>query len=187
MAVEWADTFSHKHIVIVPTTGMSLQEMVKEGIRIYRERKSGAHRDTYGKQAPSEEHGNTIAITTLAGFLKMEAWVELYGKRGAKQTDNHIPVKIGAIVSGKDLSADSVINTGGGTIHVQIEINGNTKKVMHLGAWHGNADHATLTGRDVAERKAMLASALGGSDPTSGSFKSLNEIIRHIDSFVTGV
>ena len=187
MAVEWAETFSRKHLVVVEGSSRSLQEMVKEGIRIFRERKDGRHVDTYGKQRPSEEHGNTVVITTRAGFLAMGAWVETNGRRGAKQTDNHIPVKIGAIVSGKDLSRDSVINTGGGTIHVQIEVSGPTKRVMHLGGWHGSESDATLTGHDVAVRKVGVTSALGGTDATVGHFKSLNEIIRNIDSYVTGV
>jgi hypothetical protein len=158
--------------------------MVEEGKRIYLARLSGTKKDIYGKTPPSPVYGNHIVVTNQAGFLEMEAWVEQNGKKGAGKNDNHIPVQIGAIVIGKGEMALAGINPGGGHIHVQIEMpNSTTKHVMHLSSGEG----ATLTGEQAQERSNILTENLGGKNPSIGHFKTLNEIIRHIDGFETGL
>ncbi|MEI9984792.1 MAG: hypothetical protein WDN69_17235 [Aliidongia sp.] len=110
----------------------------------------------------------------------MDAWVEQNGEHGAKINKNEIPIKSGAIIQAKDVTSMTTLSAGGGTIKVQIEVRGNTKKVVHLSSSEFNGSLATrqnvYTGDEVMERQALILRKVENN----------KEILRIIDAFSTG-
>lgn len=182
MTVEWSEEFKRKHIVII-NDAKSFSEMVAQGIKIYKARLAGT--DGQKKVTGRIENGlraggNTAVITTRGGFQQMDAWVEQNGEHGAKKNKNEIPIKSGAIIQAKDVTSMTTLSAGGGTIKVQIEVRGNTKKVVHLSSSEFNGSLATrqnvYTGDEVMERQALILRKVENN----------KEILRIIDAFSTG-
>lgn len=183
--VVWPDTVKAKHVVILPDKGMTLQEMVTEGVRVYNRRASGQHKAEYGKTPPSSTHGNTIIIVFQGGFEEVNSWIQTEGKNGAKASDNHVAVKSGAIVTGLGTSGHSKASVTGGTVHLQLKVEASTITVEHLSG-QDVAGQYVLTGPEVTERQVILKSHLGGDLLLTGHFKSSEDIIRLIDNFSIG-
>jgi hypothetical protein len=185
VSVVWPDTVANKHLVVLPAKGMTFDELVKEGMRVYNERASGKKKDVYGKTAPSAEHGNTLIITFPAGLEEINAWIKQNGKHGGKASQNNVPVKSGAIVTGLDTSEKSKVSYSGGTVHFQMKKEGDTITVEHLSGQDVTGQQV-LTGPEVTERQTILKSHLGGDMPLTGHFKSSTDILRMIDTFSLG-
>lgn len=185
--VTWPETVKNKHVVILPNTGMSFDEMIAQGMKIYNDRASGtsASKAKYGKTAPSPVHGNTLIITYQGGFEEINSWILANGKHGAKPAENNVPVKSGAIVTGLGTSAGQKASVSGGTVHFQLVKNGADFTVEHLSGYNITGQYV-LTGPEVTERQVILKSHLGGDVPLQGHFKSSQDILRLIDSFSLG-
>ncbi|MEI9987934.1 MAG: hypothetical protein WDN69_35435 [Aliidongia sp.] len=182
MTVEWSEEFKHKHIVIV-NDAKSFVEMVAQGIKIYKARLAGTdgQKQVSGKiERGLRAAGNTAVITTAGGFQQMEAWVDQNGEHGAKRNKNEVPIRSGAIIQAKDKTSMATLSAGGGTIKVQIEVSGNTKKVIHLSECKFNGSLATgqnvYTGDQVMERQALILRKVNNN----------KEILRVIDGLSTG-
>ena len=184
--VIWPDTVKNKHVVVLPDAGMTFDEMIKKGMKVYNDRASRRFTGTYGKTLPSTVHGNTLIITFQGGFEEINAWILANGRHGGGATENNVPVKSGAIVSGLGTSGTVKASVSGGTVHFQlVKPRGGNITVEHLSGY-SIAGEYVLTGPEVTERQTILKSHLGGDLPLEGHFKSSEDILRMIDSFSLG-
>ena len=128
MKIVWTEQFLQRHVVIVDEL-LSRDELIQRGRDLFADRL----KKSKGKiRRRLMQAGNTLVITSQAGFREMCDWVAAHGKHGAKACHNWIPITVGGIVQTRDVVEGVRVGSRVGKIHVAIRKTQRAMEVYHL-------------------------------------------------------